>query len=442
MLRLVLIFYCALTLYAVAETASPSNKLVFAHYMVCCPSFGTEGNNEQHSAEISLAIKNGIDGFSLNFISYFKNSAYPRVTSAIFRAARRHPNFKLMFSFDRVTAEDSSSILLTYLHEPNLFRHDGRIVVSGWGQTPEWTLAIRQILSANGVQIFLVPNMVYPLQKKYPESRRNIEADFWVATKVIQDSPDLDGFFSWAVGETFDETSRAIPKVGELLSTQNKLYMAGIRPMYRGYGNNFRITEGHGFEGMRRLWEAAINTNVDWIQLITWNDWNESTYLQPFDGPVANVFNLPEWRLELDHSGFLYASRYYIDWFKTGRPPLITSDRFFYFYHLHPKSSEGLVDATALRGKPKFWSTFSERVHFATFLTAPATLRVRIGTAENVINLPAGPSVSSVPASLGIVEVDFLRAGNLLTTARLPLPIEISPSVGSFNYLARELTIH
>jgi Glycosyl hydrolase family 71 len=125
------------------------------------------------------------------------------------------------------------------------------------------------------------------------------------------------------------------------LANVNKIYMASILGKYWG---SIQSTNGniyfdfHGGADMGAQWEAAITANVPWVEILTWNDPNES-YMMPMDDfEKYNDWGLP---LGFIKPSFGYAEmlRYYIAWFRTGVQPTITKDAIFWFYRTHPASA-------------------------------------------------------------------------------------------------------
>jgi hypothetical protein len=47
-----------------------------------------------------------------------------------------------------------------------------------------------------------------------------------------------------------------------------------------------RYFEYSGYSGMRKLWLDAINvSHPDLVEIVTWNDFIEGTYVSPIDDP-------------------------------------------------------------------------------------------------------------------------------------------------------------
>jgi len=50
-----------------------------------------------------------------------------------------------------------------------------------------------------------------------------------------------------------------------------------------GWGDGPRIAPDYHGERFRRSWELSIANAVDLVQLVTWNDWNEGSQIEPSD---------------------------------------------------------------------------------------------------------------------------------------------------------------
>ena len=178
--------------------------------------------------------------------------------------------------------------------------------------------------------------------------------------------------------------------------------MAGITPFYRGFGGNYRVYEPRGFEGMAAEWEAAIRHHATWVEIVTWNDWGEASYICPFGAPADTALWDGHWGRELSHTGFLDASRYYVQWFKTGTPPPITRDEVHYFYRLHPQSLPSRIKpGEDPLGRPGGADALEDSVFATCFLKAPARLTIHSGATSQTFDLAAGVHHVSMPFALG-----------------------------------------
>ena len=423
---------------AASAQARAVPKLVFAHYMVCCPRWGQEATVSQFEQEIRDAQQHKIDGFVLNIGSWFKEAYYRRITEGLFAAAAQlDSGFLLIFSPDHLTAAETADFIKTFGKSKNYFRLDGKPVVSSYGGDPDWAAEVRKLLKADGIDIVLVPSWDYThgdLTVRF-DPRKTLQ--YRIFNRVIAEAPDLEGFFNFGTGDTPKNDAQSIRDITQRLKALGKISMMGIAPYYRGFGVNSRVFEYDGFTGMAEQWRAAIEANVDWIEIVTWNDWGESTYVAPFGGPTDQDLWNYHWGPLLAHDKYLDASAYYIDWFKTGVKPAIKCDRIFYFYRLHTKDRKALVDPTnGTTGQPAGWQSLDDNIFFTAFLKRELSASVSVGALTKVLEFPKGVSNRSVPMSSGDIKVEIRDHGQPVARKTLEFPITRDASRGNFNYFA------
>jgi hypothetical protein len=212
--------------------------------------------------------------------------------------------------------------------------------------------------------------------------------------------------------------------------------MAPVTPYYRGLGpRNYRLFETRGFEGMAMEWEAAIATRAQWVEIVTWNDWGESTYVAGFGAPTATTLWDGHWGPLLSHEAYLAASAYYIRWFKTGKPQ-IERDDLFWFYRVAPKAVMGWSEGTkGAKAYPENADSLLDRVFATTFLTSPARLRIESGDHRYEISVPEGVHHASVDFWLGQQRFSLIREGRMVLAGEGVFPIGADNST-NFNYLS------
>ena len=113
----------------------------------------------------------------------------------------------------------------------------------------------------------------------------------------------------------------------------------------------------------RILWDQAINGDAAYAHIVTWNAYPEATQIEPSSGTQFLFYDL---------------SAYYIDWFKTGQAPAITTDTIYYSHRtqLFEPSSMALPDGKHFRNLGL--TAVQNRAEMVVLLTAPATLEIRI----------------------------------------------------------------
>src|SRR5580692_6553883 len=114
-------------LLANARAAGP--RYVFAHYMVCNPTYGASVQGFEH--EIQDAQAAGIDGFALDLGAYNdpNQSYYNKNVAYMYSAAEAlGTGFKLFFSVEFTNTADIVQLITTYAARPNTLMA-GTIVV-------------------------------------------------------------------------------------------------------------------------------------------------------------------------------------------------------------------------------------------------------------------------------------------------------------------------
>jgi hypothetical protein len=391
--------------------ALPARK-VFAHYMVCCPTVGSSATLDDYKREIEEAQKRGVDGFALNCGNWEKREPhYKARTLLMYEAAKQlGTGFQLFVSLDGEAMAELQDVVRALKDHPNQFCHDGRPVLSTFGgQGGDDHAGGRNLIrAAHDEGTFFVP-YYYP--------RPNI-TELPTETHVAQltrDFPDLDGYFYFGGAGTGEQIAHCNTIHAKAWLGLGKVFMAGITPSYRANGGNFRCFETRGFEGMAREWESAIHSGATWVELVTWNDWNESSYLSPFGEPADTSL----WKGHfgpkmLSHVAYLDASRHYIEWFKTSTPPVIIDDRLFYFYRLHPASvpvTVNAADESKGRGRPQGADALLDHLFVTTFLAAPAQLTLHSGATSQTFDVPAGVHHVSMPFAPGTQRFVLQRNG-------------------------------
>ncbi|RXG85987.1 endo-1,3-alpha-glucanase family glycosylhydrolase [Bradyrhizobium vignae] len=434
-------------LQAGEHSHSALGRKVFAHYMACCPRFGHSSTVEQYQIEILAAQSRGIDGFSVILGAWTSEPFYIDVVTRLFEAARRlNTSFKLMLSPGAsLKVEEVAEIVSRFANEPALLKLSESIVLSTYGGDTDWLEQLRQKLQDLQIRYVNVAFLDYPVKgvSRAFFGVRGFTKNYNVFEQVLAENPTLDGYFYFSAGEPPDTLARSIMQISRNLRARGKISMMGVSPYYRGLEpNNSRVFESEGFSGMARQWRAIIDSEADWAEVVTWNDWGEATYVAPFGGPMDQALWEGHWGPLLAHEKFLDASRYYIEWFKKGRAPKIRCDKLYYFYRPHLKDAIGLVypDEGKL-GRPRGWQRLRDAIYFAAFFTRPITVSIKNGSNSSIQHVDAGVSTFEIPIHLGEISIEIQDQQGILASKRLEFAVLTDGSVGNFNYFAGEMPI-
>ena len=169
----------------------------------------------------------------------------------------------------------------------------------------------------------------------------------------------------------------------------------------------------------RRLWDQAIRGPAKYAQVITWNDYGETTEIEPSSGTQFLFYDL---------------SAYYIHWFKYGRPASITSDAIYYSQHteIYKDGETSRPEDVPFRRMGR--APVSNMVEITAMLTAPATLEIETGGAIARRVAPAGLTVFSTPARIGRPIFRIKRGGDIVVEKRSDWTISDHPSAANPAY--------
>ena len=399
-----------------AEPAGREPRQVFAHYMVCYSS-----SVEFYDQEIELAQRHGIDGFALNCGQWLVKdtktgelnpSNYVLAAERIYEAARRrNSGFKLFLSADvnglPDLPENMDDMVRRFAAHPNQVRVAGKPVLSAWAGQPVTYAAALAKIQANGRPVCFIP-FVY-------NAHYAMAWSFETVLNFFKDQPHMDGLFFFAADDTVAGLLRGNAITRRATQYLGKLSLAGVAPAM----NSPNLRDFHGVEGYGALWEGIIRDGHDFVEIVTWNDYNEDTNLMPFRWPAGAQRQF----FDRDET-FLDATAYYSAWFKAGRAPAITQDKVYVTYRTRTRWQRKLWDSQAGTWKDltaKAWpydqihDDVEDNVYLTAFLTAPAVLTVKLGAATQTFALPAGIAHATVPLAPGTPHFQLQRNGQTLT---------------------------
>jgi glucan endo-1,3-alpha-glucosidase len=446
--------------------------MVFAHYMLANQNYvsddaGSEQVIASYQREILQAQAIGIDGFALDAGGWFKEPRYIRRASEMFEADYRlHNGFRLMFSADMCCSNDAADVedmVRRFANNPRYsvvyFKKDGRFVLTtfaGTRQGPAFWREVRADLE-HGIRPSLreAPGAlvsVSSVPSSAPLAIYLVPAFFWggelpqandIEAGMAEYASVVDGAFYWGLAGVpgLGHPPDQIPSsqaYASALHRAGKLYMAPVCFQFWG-ANAGRYYEYSGYSGLRRMWLDAIEvSHPDWVEIITWNDFIEGTYVSPIDDPAryvdandlgASVAPISTLRFFHSHRGATELLGFFIQWYKTGREPAIRNDRVYWAYRTQ------LAMVGERSGAIKLYGPMADAVYITANLKSPAVLHISFGGRSRSISLPAGSSDVEIPMAAGVAPHFVLtRGGSRLASANGDDPIASSGAYPDFYY--------
>jgi glucan endo-1,3-alpha-glucosidase len=396
-----------------------SPHYVFAHYMVCYATYGQ--TLAGYEREIHEAQAAGIDGFVLD-VGVWEPGYYQDRVALIYKAAEAlGTGFKLSFFIEFSGTTNITDMVHTYARRPNTFWYQGGMVLSSWGMNDvpslgwvglNWTNILGGLRS-QGYPIFFIPHF-------WPAYAQELPSYDDARSLLATNAAILNGLFLFGAVGLPSQLAQCNSNYTKAVHEAGKTFMAGVTPNYWGNAqpsNGRRYFESYGAEGLDLQWKSILANQPDWVNLVTWNDFNESTYISPVDDPsqYSGFLSAPA---RYSHKGYLEFSKHYIAWYKTGREPVSGIDVLYYFYRTHSKTAVAAntndVPVTAMAGNVQ------DVIYTAVLLLAPAQLEITSGTNSTTNSLPTGVNYLRTPFAPGHQKFTLRRNGNEVFSTQGP----------------------
>jgi hypothetical protein len=355
------------------------------------PSLLSNWQQLNMEAEIRTAIARGITGFTFDSMSAADATDSTGPLQMLLAAAHAvDSRFKIVVMPD-LTALGSDSaavvqIIASVANSPAAYRlSDGSLVVTAFDaglNSAAWWQSVLNTLSAQGIKVAFVPTFL---------GWSGYAAAF---------APISYGFGDWGTA-TAPGSSAFESAPATVHSTYGKIFMMPVDPQqYRPY--DFVFEEAGNSAAFRAAWTSSIKGDSDWVQLVTWSDFSESSEVQPYTDATLNTSI---------GTGYYDLNGYYAAWFLTGQQPTITHDVLYYFYRREPTTA-----AAPAQKKMDTTNTTpaSDNIELLAFLTAPGEISITIGGKTYTQSAGAGVTSFTIPSQPGVPQFALSRDGDVV----------------------------
>jgi hypothetical protein len=355
--------------------------------------------------EVRTARDAGIDGFTVDILS-LTGPNRERVDTLLRAAHRVDPGFRIVLMPDMTSLHTDPVTLADQMARlaaaPSAYRlPDGRLVVSPFkaeAQEPAWWGQVLARLREHGVATALVPVFL--------DFRANAE----------HFAPLSYAFSSWG-NRTYTRQGN-VPGDVRLAHALGKKWMQAVS-VQDARPNQGVYDEAGNTATLRSTWNHAIADGADWVQLTTWNDYSEGSQFAP--------------SLHNGHT-YLDISSYYLTRFKTGAWPRIVRDTVYVTSRVQfADAAPAALQPRPMRPRPGTAPPRDE-VEVLTFLTAPATVSARVGTAPHTYRAPVGVHARTLPLGPGLTEAVVRRAGDTVAAVTTRYPVRRTVAVQDLQY--------
>jgi hypothetical protein len=371
-------------------------------------SRGGDWKLEDLRTEIRQAKAAGIDGFTVNIMSIAGTNW--NATKNLMTAAELEGGFVVVPMIDataNVAGQSAAAVadaIAQLYASPAAYKINGQFLLSSFAAEKMavswWTEIVNRIESAHGKPV-------------------TFQAVFLATTDANMTAFQAlaDHYGNWGVRTQWHNANG--PDYAVKAKQYGKTWMAPVSVQdYRPTAGVYAEASNTG--NLRASWQSAIDQSADFVQVVTWNDYSETTSFAPSRNHGTT---------------FLDISRYYASWFKGGAKPAITSDQVFLTHRTQfVSAAPALAHALARNGLGGTTVTPTDNVEALVFLTAPATVTVTVGGATTSFQAPAGQSTYTVPLNVGNASVKVVRGSTTVADVSSPYAIVQTPGVQDLSY--------
>jgi hypothetical protein len=273
-------------------------------------------------------------------------------------------------------------------------------------QTPDFWRQVLAKLAAQNIRIAFVPDLLDP---------GRFAAAF---------APISAGFAIWGPRDLSTLQSEGERRVQQHAASLVKYWMQPIAAQDARPRQSI-LWETSNTALLRGYWERAIRDQPPFVQLITWNDYPEGTEFSPSSGSQFLFYDL---------------SAYYIEWYKSGRPPPITRDAIYYSHRTQIFDPGRILIVGDRPFQLKGATELRNNVEMVALLTAPARLQIELGGRKTERDVGAGLQVLTMSASPGRPVFRIVRNGTIAVEKVSDWTIDGHPSVANPDYFGGSST--
>ena len=353
------------------------------------PPWTTQNWREMDAAiDVLRAKRMEADGFGVDILGKTENQYWQQAQRICDAAKLAGPNFYFVPEIDGASFADATALEVANASEvfakcPAAYRRaDGRILFAPFSpntQGADFWRNVESILADRGIQVAFVPDLL---------DAARFANEFAPISKCLT---------AWGERDPDSITSGQVQKVSANAKLLVGCWMQPIAPQDSRPKSSI-FWEASNTRLLIASWMQAITGKADMVHLLTWNDFGETTQFSPSSGSQFLFYDL---------------TAYFIQWYKTSAPPVITRDAIYYSHRVQifdpaTLSMPGDVPFKLLGKTP-----LMNDVEMVALLTSPATLEIELNGKRTRSDVQAGLQVLRFPASPGRPVFRILRNGQI-----------------------------
>jgi len=352
----------------------------------------------------------GADGFGVDLLNFGRGRFWDSALGLLNAAHAVAPSFKIMPEPDvseasTFSAKDVEDALVALANHPATFHlPDGRLLLSPFAperRSKSFWSAILNGLVGKGISVAFLPILL------------NVPANAKQFASISY------GMSEWGARDVPGVESDKSAAVWQELQGKDAVWMAPVAPQDARPKSSI-FWEAGNTRLFRTMWEKAIRQRADYVHVVTWNDYGESTETSPSSQTQYLFYDL---------------CAYYIAWYKSGRPPRILRDAIYYCHRTQLLGKAASVPASDTPLKLLGRSAIENDVEMIALLTAPATISIELGDTKRSVDTVEGLTTLRVPATEGRPLFRIVRNGRTVVEKVGDWTIEANPDRESALYV-------
>jgi hypothetical protein len=362
------------------------------------------------ATEVTEASDEGIDGFTVDVLS-LSGANWTNTVNLMTGAVQSGRNFSIVPNLDMTASAGNAGIpaisaaLAQLYQSPAAYRlASGEYVLSSFAaerQSPAWWAQLKATMASSyGDKIALISVFLNASD-----------------SNITSYAPVSYAEGNW--GTRTPVTVNAAPNYAAKAHAAGTKWMAPVAVQDERPHNSLYAEAGNT-ETLRATWGRALSDGADLVQMVTWNDYSESTSFAP----------------SVNHGmTFLDISAYYETEFKTGEPPSITGDAMYVTQRVQFAGSIPSLNTTPMQ--PTLSGTSMkprDTVEVLTFLTKSAAVTVTVGGVSTTYTAQAGLDTHLVPLRVGVVSATAQRGASTILKVVSPYLVVAKPAVQDLEY--------
>lgn len=418
-------------------TTSSSVPQVFAHYMLV-----TRPISGNYTSDITLAASAGISAFALNYggddTDFDTQTSYLTEfydTVADLSSQDVSLNFKLFISIDTTAVTNASLVVSLYnqfASSPAQLRINGKPVLSSFQiNNPAWNWQT-DIVNNLSTPPFFLPGTLSPTVEGalIPASSEDLN------THVTTDGESgmvlpaaAPGVLTWLHPTASMASELITNKAFSASQTSDLAWMAPVSPWFfkrLSSAENWAHAQNGGIFINRFASLLSLPNPPQFIELVTWNDFGESTYFGPADDGTVCADCYYD---TLDHSAFLTMAKPFISAFTAGSPNVSIAaheENVYMFYRTQPALALGSDEASSPAGDlglPMNATEWTDQVFVVGMLNQSAEVVLNTGGKVHTVKLEPGVSTTGFAWDFGAQSLDITFKNGSVVSKKGSVPI-------------------